>query len=246
MAILVTAIFAATLVNAKDYTVGVKAGDWIKYGQITITWTGNGTGPPYVTNAKMVNWIRFDVLSVTGTTVSLNETFHYNNGTETVQSSDVDIQGGPMGGALLIASNLTAGDPLNPQTPGTTINETVTRFYAGANRNVNIIDTKSSFDGYQSETKIYWDQETGIMVELYQNETDPTYPGGYEEESVKATETNLWSPSALDLIQDNLIFIIAGTTAVIVIVAAIIAIRRRNPPSSQQPPPPSAPPPPPP
>jgi len=247
LAILVVAVFAPTLVNAKDYTVGVKAGDWIKYGQITITWTGNGTEPSYITNAKMVDWIRLDVLSVTSTTVSLNLTLHFDNGTETVQSSDVDVQSGAlMGGTLLIASNLTAGDPLSPQTPGTTINETVTRFYAGANRNVNIIDTKSSSDGYQSETKIYWDQETGIMVELYQNETDPTYPGAYEEESVKATETNLWSASALDLIQNNLIYIIPGIAAIIVIVAAVIAIRRRKPPSSQQPPPPSAPPPPPP
>jgi hypothetical protein len=123
----------------------------------------------------------------------------------------------------------------------------VTRLYAGANRNVNIIDSKSSYTSYLTEYKIYWDQNTGIMVEQYTNQTDLTNPGAHFEFLVKATETNLWSANALDLIQNNLIYIIAGIAAIIVIVAAIIIVRRRKPPIPQQPlpPPPSTPPPPP-
>lgn len=248
LAILAVAVFAPTLIHAKDYTVGVKAGDWVKYGQITITWTGNGTEPSYITDAKKLDWVRIDVLSVAGTTASLNVTAHYNNGTQTFQSSDANVQsGGSMGMAYLVASNLTAGDPLTPQTPETTINQTVTRLYAGANRNVNIIDSKSSYIGYLSEYKIYWDQNTGIMVEHYTNQTDYTNPSVYFELSIKATETNLWSGNALDLIQNNLIYIIAGTAAIIVVVAVAIVLRRRKPPTPQQPlpPPPFTPPPPP-
>ena len=247
LAILVVAVFASTLVHAKEYTVGVKAGDWVKYGQITVTWAGNGTEPSSVTDAKKLDWVRIDVLSVAGTTASLNITEYYNNGTQTFQSYDVDVQSGSNGVAFLVASNLTSGDPLGPQTPETTINQTVTGLYAGANRNVNIIDSKSSYQGYPSEYKIYWDQNTGMMVEEYTNQTDYTNPAAYEEVSVKATETNMWSANALDLIQNNLIYIIAGVAVIIVIVAATIAVRRRKPPSPQQPPPPpsSAPPPPP-
>lgn len=249
--ILVATVFAPTLVHAKDYTVGVKAGDGVKYGQITVTWTGNGTEPSSVTDAKKMDWLRIDVLNVTGTTASLNSTEHCNNGTQTFHSSQVDVQSGVSAGIVfLVASNLTLGDPLLPQTPGITINQTVTRLYAGANRNVNIIDLKSSIEGYLSEIKICWDQNTGIMVELYINlyinQTYPTNPAGYEEESFKATETNLWSANALDFIQNNLIYIIAGIAVIIVMVAATIILRSRKPPSSQEPPPPSAPPPPPP
>jgi hypothetical protein len=247
LAILVAAVFAPTLVHAKDYTVGVKAGDWIKYGQITVTWTGNGTAPSHITDAKKLDWLRVDVLGVAGTTASLNETAHFNNGTQTFQSYDVDVQSGNSPGNLfLVASNLTAGDPLSPQTPQLTINQTVTRLYAGANRNVNYIDSKSSADtSSPSEGKVYYDKSSGIMVEIYVNQTYPDL-SAYEI-SYKATETNLWSANALDLIQNNLIYIIAGIAVMIVIVAATTALRRRKPPSPQQPlpPPPSAPPPPP-
>ena len=247
LAILAVAIFAPTLVHAKDYTLGVKAGDWVKYGQIAMTWTGNGTEPSAITEAKKLDWLRIDVLSVAGTTATLNVTAHYNNGTQTSQSSDADVQSGNSAGMYLVASNLTAGDPLSPQTPETTINQTVARSYAGANRNVNIIDSKSSYQGYPSEYKIYWDQNTGIMVEMYTNQTDLTDPSAYEEVSIKATETNLWSANALDFIQNNLFYIIAGIAVIIVIVAATIALRRRKPSAPQQPlpPPPSTPPPPP-
>jgi hypothetical protein len=247
--ILVAAVqFAPTLVHAKDYAVGVRAGDWVKYGQITFAWTGNGTEPSYFTEAKKVDWTRIDVLSVVGTTVSLNFTEHFNNGTQMFYNLEVDVQSGSSAESFLIASNLTSGEPPFPQTPGYTINQTVTRTYAGANRNVNIIDIKSGFLFFPSELseiKICWDQNTGIMVELYTNQTYPTNPSGYEELSFKATETNLWSASVLDIIQNNLIYVIAGIAVIIVIVAATIVLRRKKPPSSQQPlpPPPSAPPP---
>ena len=246
LVILVIAVFAPILlVNAQDYTVGVKAGDWIKYGQITVTWTGNGTVPSIVTDEKKVDWVRIDVLNVTGTTASLNYTVHFNNGTQTFLNLDVDVPSGyQFGYIFLIASNLTSGDQVVPQTPGFIINQTVTRFYAGANRNVNIIDAKSSIEGYLIEEKICWDQKTGIMVEEYTNITYTTNPSGYVAESMKATETNMWSANALDLIQNNLIYIIAGIAIIIVIVAATIVLRRRKTQSPQQPPPPSAPAPP--
>lgn len=251
LAILVAAVFAPTMVYARDYTlallspVGVKAGDWVKYGQITVTWTGNGTEPSFVTDRKKMDWLRIDVLNVSGTTVSLNVTTHYNNGTQTFDNYNDDVQGISAGDVWLVASNLTVGDPINPKTPEITINQTVTRMYAGANRNVNMIDVKGMLQGYPMENRIYWDQNTGIMVEIYLNQTYALSPNGYEQESLKATETNLWSANALDLIQNNLIYIIGGAAVIIVIVAATIVLRRRKPTAPQQPPPPSGSPPPP-
>jgi hypothetical protein len=239
LVILVVAVFAPTLVHAKDYTVGVKAGDWVKYGQITVTWTGNGTEPSYITDTKKLDWVRIDVLSVAGTTAILNFTYHYNNGTQTFLSLDADVQNSALAGGYLVASNLKVGDRLSPQTPETTINQTVTGLYAGANRNVNVIDYKLNSTGYPMEEKFYWDQNTGIMVELYINATDTTNSGLHEEISFKATETNMWSASALDFMQNNLIYIIAGIAIIAVIVTTAIVLRRRKAPPTQQPAPPS-------
>jgi hypothetical protein len=62
------------------------------------------------------------------------------------------------------------------------------------------------------------------MVGLYTNQTYPTNSGGYEEESFKATETNLWPANAPDLIQNNLIYIIANVAVIITIVVATIIL----------------------
>jgi hypothetical protein len=243
LALLVFAVFAPTLVHAEDYTVGVKAGDWIKYGQITVTYTGNGTEPSYVTDEKKMDWIRVDVLIVAGTTATLNMSYHFNNGTQDFQIYNADVQNGESFGNLyLIASNLTVGDALNPQTPQFIINQTITRMYAGANRKVNYIETASVNPSGPGGSRLYFDQNTGIIVEAYLN-----ISAIHVEESFKVAETNLWSANTFDLIQNNLVYIIAGVVVIIVIVAATIVLRRRNPKSPRQAPqvPPSSPPPPP-
>lgn len=243
MALLMATVFAPTLIHSQECgasalpilsPVGVKAGDWVKYGQLAVNWIGNGTAPSFVTDEMKTEWFRIDVLSVAGTTVTLNDTAHYANGTQTLHSIDVDVQNDSLPGYLfLVASNLTAGDPISQQgyASAFTINQTVTRTYAGAERTVNMIDSTFSL----GEMRVYWDQNTGIMVELYANESlGPAYPGGYMEESWKATETNLWSANAFDLIQNNLIYFIAGMAVIIVIVAAAIVLRRGKPSSPQQ------------
>ena len=250
MALFVAAVFAPALIHSQDCSasalpifspLGVKAGDWVKYGQLSVNWIGNGTAPSFVTDEMKTDWFRIDVLSVAGTTATLNDTAHYTNGTQTLHSVDVDVQNDSLPGYLfLVASNLTAGDPISQQgyASAFTINQTVPRTYAGAERTVNIIDSTFSL----GKIKICWDQNTGIVVELYANETlGLAYPGGYMEETWKATETNLWSANAFDLIQNNLIYIITGIAVMIVIGAAVIVLRRRKPPPPQQTPTPSTP-----
>jgi hypothetical protein len=252
LTILMLALFATTVVHAKEYKLGVKVGDWVKYGQIIVTWTGSGTEPSYVTEARKVDYERLDVQDASGTTVSLNLTVHYNNGTQTFLRMDTDVNTSSMPWSYLIASNLTAGDPLMlrnpliPSAPASIINQTMTSMYAGANRNVNVIDIKGNWTAeqvtWQYESKRFWDQNSGIMVENYMNQTYNTSES--VQTSFKATETNLWSPNPLDLIQNNLVYILAGVALIIIIIAATIVLRKRKPTSTQQPPPPSTPPPP--
>jgi len=228
------------LVRAVDYNVGVKVGDWIKYGQFTVTWSGNGTEPSYITDAKKEDWMRLDVENVSGTTVALNETVHYNNGTQTSVSSSVDVKGTealPFFSFFLIASNLSKGDPVTNQTglgatryTVPTINQTTTGIYAGASRNINLLETTSVTINNQTVTlKIYWDQSTGVMVELHENVP-------YFEFSFKATETNMWNADFVGTLNGNLIYIITGIVILIIVIAAALVLRRKK--TSTLPPPP--------
>jgi hypothetical protein len=241
---LVAFLVAPMLVRAIEYNVGVKVGDWIKYGQFNVTWTGNGTEPSYVTDAKTVDWEKIEIESVNGTTVSLNMTIHFNNGTQVSQSNDVDVKSNPKAlSSHLIASNLTTGDPISAQPvypPGAqsgagTVNETITGRYAGASRNVNVYNSTSDYIGHTAEMQLYWDQSTGVMVEMHLREPDTSSSGAYLEFSMKATETNMWSPDALGLVLDNLIYIAAGIAVVIAFIAVAILLRRRRPPPPTSP-----------
>ncbi len=237
LAILVAFMVLPTLVRAVDYNVGVKAGDWIKYGQISIIWSGNGTEPSYITDEKKMDWEKFEVENVTGTTIGLNMTSHFNNGTETSVTSNITL----FGSRFLIAANLKSGDPLATQPNSPTINQTTTGIYAGAYRNINVLDitaVTTSVYGNQTVTgKIHWDQSTGVMVEMYVKQPDTGNPGAYTEISLKATETNMWSADLLGLLSNNLTYIIAGIIIAIAVIAAAIALRRKKPsPPAQSPP----------
>jgi hypothetical protein len=228
LAVLVLAVFMPMLARSANYVVGVRGGDWVKYGQVTVNWNGTGTEPGSITEAKKMIWVRLDILSVVGTTVSLNSTLHFSNGTEISQSESVDVNDGRSmsGMGFVIASNLMAGDPITPETPEATINETVTGEYAGASRKVNVVHIVVS----SGEIRDYWDQSTGVMVEYYFKQPDYSNPGAYEEASVKATETNMWTTGLLGPLSDYLIYIVVGAVAVVIIIVGIIAFRRRKPP----------------
>jgi hypothetical protein len=244
LAILVACIVLPTLVRALDYNVGVKAGDWIKYGQLSITWNGTETEPSYITEEKKVDWVKMEVENVTGTTIGLNMTSHYKNGTQTSVTGSVDLNSstGMSGSRFFIAANLKSGDPLgmNSQPNAPKINQTTTGIYAGAYRNINVLEvtsvSTSVLYGNQTSTfKFYWDQSTGFLVEMYMKQPYTGNSNAYTETSVKATETNMWSADLLGTLANNLVYIVAGIAVVIVVIAAAMVLRREKSPSPQPP-----------
>ena len=248
LAVLVASMVLPALVRAVDYNVGVKAGDWIKYGQFTVNWTGNGTEPSYVTEEKKIQWTRIDVENVSGTTITFDLTTQYNNGTLTPQTLTVDVATNSMNGFFFIASNLKSGDRIANGTISTIINQTTTGTYAGAARNVNLVNiTTTAFGNLTIASRIYWDQTTGVMVEAYTKAPgygtptpdEPLPSAAYVELSAKATETNMWSADLVGKLSDNLVYIVAGIVVIIIVVEAAVYLRIRKPPSSQQRPPPA-------
>jgi hypothetical protein len=233
------------LVQPADYKVGVKIGDWTKYSH-KIAWSpiGNGTEPSYITDAKKIDWSRCDVENVSGAVVTFNLTAHYSNGTQTSLTFDENVTTGFSASGMsfgfilpFIAANLTQGDPLVTRLGATIVNQTTTGIYASANRNVNFLERTWSIDNLTATNRVYWDRETGVLVEGY--EDIPAYstleatPGdqvvtGYEESSLKVIETNMWSADLIGTILSNFDVIITGVLVAIAIIVTILVLRRKR------------------
>jgi hypothetical protein len=237
LATLFVPVLAPMLVRAANYIVGVKVGDWVEYGQPTVTWSGTGTEPSYVTDQREIDWARVEVISVEETTVSLNVTVHLDNGTEVFTSDEVDVSNNEysiMDNIYVIASNLKSGDSINNETLSITeptINQTLIRQYAGENRTVNFLDYSTLYNSSLYESEFYFDQKTGILLESHLKSSDPNNSSSYVEYSMKANETNMWSAGGTT--NNNLYFIITGTVLVIVAITAIVLLRRKKPSSTQ-------------
>lgn len=208
-------------------SVGVKVGDWVKY---EVSASGNvseGFG-----DFDQTEWMKGEVLSVSGTNVTMQITAHYKNGS----ADKVDKLIGDIAGSsgnlsfILVPAGLKAGDAIPMSMFGSNptnlvINDTVSRTYAGASRSVNHFGMSASGSGYSVEVAAYWDQATGVLMELSMSTVTP------EENmqvSIKATETNMWSSGLFGTLS-NPILIISIASVIIVAIAAVIILMTRRP-----------------
>lgn len=209
-------------------TVGVKAGDWIKY-QISASGdTSEGFG-----DINQTDWMKGEVSSVSGTSVTMQMIAHYKNGsTAPIQTLVGDVAAGSGDlSFILIPADLKEGDTLQLAMFGSSnmvINDTVSRTYAGASRSANHFGVSASGGGFTVAANAYWDQATGILLELSMSMITPEQN---MQVNIKAIETNMWSSGLFggDILEtlSNPIFIISIAAVIIVAIAAGILIARR-------------------
>jgi len=207
-----------------NYSVGIKAGDWVKYG---VTSTGN----PPDTYSFNLTWMKIEFVSVTGTSVTYRGTLHLQNGTETNGTATIDLAS--TNSAPLIPANFNVGDTIYSGASSTVITDETTRSYAGASRAV----LNALVSEYGGNTTYYFDKQTGVALEVYAVYSDYTL-------NLVVTETNLWGGRLLGLDWWAWAAIIV-VVAVVVVAAAALMLRRRKhaastPSQEVLPPPPSS------
>ena len=243
LVVFIAFMMSPLLVHAASYNVGIKEGDWIKYSQFKVTWSGNGTEPSSVADEEKIDWVRMDVENVSGTTVTVNLTVSYDNGTQTLQTGSEDVASGFLSGSVLaefspIASDLKKGDQIfnysllpYPQLKGFTppaINQTTLGIYAGAVRNTNLLELNETFSLMNSTLtftgRIYWDQSTGAVVYWYEKspQGEDNSLTGYTELSYRVTGTNMWSPDFVGTLYDGLFYPVADSVIVMAFMLAVI------------------------
>jgi hypothetical protein len=211
------------------YSVGVKAGDWVKY-----EGSASGFEPDEFLDLSQMEWMRGEVLDVSGTTVTVQMTAHYTNGSESVQKliGDVATASGNLT-FMMLPAGLEKGDAFpfavfDLGQVGLSINDTMTRAYMGVSRSVNVLSISVSEDYVSLEVGAYWDQATGVLLEL---SMQVSALNENMQMSIEAVETNMWSAGGF-LGGDpasNLIYIvgIVATVVAVVAVAVVLFVRRK-------------------
>jgi hypothetical protein len=207
---LILPMFSAMTASASPDVVGVKVGDWAGYGDVSFEYASNMPGyeePPLELD---MSWMDMEILDVQDSNVTIRSTTIYKNGTEETYVGWGDIATGEGNLSIgLIPSNLGAGEEIPANLTYYTeeplklfINGTVTRIYAGANREVNyvnitypIIYGNITYGAWNMS--FYWDKKTGIMCEevvsYRMSYTDnETYYYMNMSAQDRITATNMW------------------------------------------------------
>jgi len=168
---------------------GVSAGDWVKYRVIRRP----GQGTPWIDNH---DWVKIEVLTMSGTSVTIVETWIYPNGKtfNWTESADSYIQ----------PANLTIGDEVFSETcrphrlnSSVCISLMANRTYCEESRNACLAElsyTQPYFgDTLDAHQEYWWDKETGILLEkTYETTIERIGNDSKSTASSVITETNLW------------------------------------------------------
>jgi outer membrane protein assembly factor BamB len=158
---------------ARKVSAGVSSGDWFKYA-INASWSSTDSLARIDPDAqKLVNmqWIRIQVISVSGSNVTVSETDHFKNATEITRVGWMDVETGARQSIdenLFIPTDLSPGGLVYSQSPysAVQISELISKSYSSGLREVDRSKTHSSSNYYSSiSVDCQWDKATGLMVE---------------------------------------------------------------------------------
>jgi len=165
--------------------VGVKTGDFIRYGYAI-------TGAPS-TPLGLPQWVRIEFLNIEEAGGTFRITMHFTDGREYNDTASWSVKSGSINlgsfRGIVIPVNSKVGDVIHMIGGlNVTIASETTKTCAGMSRTV----VYSSFheDYPASQFEYFWDKETGVMVEASVVSSDVTAV-------VTTTETNMWGTSSL-------------------------------------------------
>jgi hypothetical protein len=209
-------------------------GDWAKYA-VNWTYTSNlvGINDSLLMGIGNIEWLKGEVKAVSGDNVTIGLTTHFQNGTETVDSLDGDLETGDgnlsslpvlvLMTPLVVKNGLNVGDSV----PGFSenVSETASLTYSGYRRDINCFDFAVSTAGMSMGTYYYYDRPTGFLCEYETNFSMSllTYSTSYSA-SMTLIETNMFASQS----HVSALFLYAIIVAVAISIAIAILYFRKN------------------
>ena len=232
--LLSSAIFLATtsIASAQSVVAGVSKGETFDY-SYNLIWTSTdplATPPKDLVEYNNTQKIQFKITNVEGSDITIDFMRLFNNGTQTVESGSIDIESGTVSvpyGFLIVGANLNKNQQVYPTGGHQVITDTVTRSFAGVQRETNVISSEDS----SQKTTIDFDRAKGVALDyLFEiRETSGNY-NIVSTEKLTNTNSNDWaaasSPLSLPVIAIVIVII------AIVIVAVAIVFRKKQKPNT--------------
>jgi hypothetical protein len=232
-AVLSVALLAAFVfpVLAVTYNSGVEIGQYVKYGNFV----GVGQG---VESFNDYDWLRLQVMDVSGTDVTLLSTSQFKNGTAIEGNGTILIwnvetgtqDGVPSTQGPIIAANLNQGDPIPP--PNTyVVNSTESRTYLGVSRTVNILDASLSTPDYNATLTYVYDKASGMLLESTTQTVTQADPQPVTTTiSYSVIETNIFGSTAnpSPSVPELPITAVGVVVVLMSVVAGLILLKRRK------------------
>ncbi len=188
------------IAQAQNVTVGVHDGDTFKY-NLTFLWTSSIPGqipPQNLIQSNQTDYFQIKVTQAVGTTVQYEWRWRFLNGTEVNNTEITEVSTGLTGSTYIFAANLTSNGPLFPSATDMPwmINDTQFRTYPdGSYRTTNHIEVnRTDIDGEQwSYMNLYFDQQTGVMVEAFLTDVYTTTPTQTTTRHLLLKESSVWT-----------------------------------------------------
>jgi hypothetical protein len=182
---------------------GVHVGDWARY-DLTVNYTTNDPNPPVTQPPGFsdIEYFRVEVQSIVNTNITFEGEVFFKNGSSSVSTMQTDVVSGYSNALFFIAANLSAGDKIYEGPSEPTIDATLNRTYAGAERSVNHVQVQNDISpaGYRVHylSEAYWDRESGIVCEVIQTiqyEKITEHFLTYASVHLVIKDTNIWRPN---------------------------------------------------
>lgn len=231
MAFILVALAAPAL--GVQYSSGVNVGQYVRYGNFV----GSGIGYESFNDYGFLN---LQVVSVSGSSVTLLSTGQYKNGTALPGNGTTDIwdlssgtkNGVPWTQGYIIAANLNQGDAIPP--PNTySLNQTVDRTYLGATRSVNILNVTVSTSDYNTTQNYVYDKLSGMLLESTSTTATQASPKSITSTfSYIIVGTNIFgsttpSPSVPEF-SPQILALIATITSIIIMSAVVLQRKTKD------------------
>lgn len=222
--------FSVNLARA-EYVVGVKSGDWIRYG-VTVSYQGQSFKGSMKLTIQTVQGSL-----ITGTYEVTTPGYGGIPPQQITQPFTLDVLTGSSqyASGFIIPANLTVGNAI----PGEAV--TVQAIVDWHGRKAIAANASIPYMGFSGQ--IYWDQATGVFLDSTGSMRDPTL--GEVTYGISLAETSLWSGGLFGLDLTMWIIIIVVIVVVVAVVGLMLIRRRAQPvpalPQAGQPPPPPPP-----